>query len=94
MAKPKILVTGATGKTGGAVVSQLLEKEWPVRAVVHRRDARSERLRASGAEVVVADLYDRDQLVQAMRGVSRAYYCPPFQPFAIQSAVAFADAAQ
>jgi uncharacterized protein YbjT (DUF2867 family) len=31
---PRILVTGATGKTGRAVVAQLLEKGWPVRALV------------------------------------------------------------
>lgn len=42
--KPKILVTGATGKTGSAVVSQLCELEWPVRALVRTEDARSERL--------------------------------------------------
>src|SRR5260370_31703009 len=29
-----------------------------------------------------------------MRGVQRAYYCPPYHPFVIQSAVAFADAAR
>lgn len=31
--RPKILVTGATGKTGSAVVAQLLEKGYPVRAI-------------------------------------------------------------
>ncbi len=42
--RPTILVTGATGKTGGAVVSQLRERGWPVRAVVRARDARSARV--------------------------------------------------
>lgn len=36
---PKILVAGATGKTGGAVVAQLLEKGVPVRAIVRSRDS-------------------------------------------------------
>ena len=90
----KILVTGATGKTGSAVVAQLLQKGWPVRAVVHSKDVRSQKLEKLGAEVVVADLFDPLQLTDAMRGTSRAYYCPPFHAYMIQSAVAFAVAAQ
>jgi nucleoside-diphosphate-sugar epimerase len=34
MIKPKILVTGATGRTGRAVVTELLAKGCPVRAAV------------------------------------------------------------
>jgi len=94
MKHPKILVTGATGKTGSAVVFQLREKDWPVRAVVHSRDARSERLDRLGAEVVIADMFDPGQLAEAMRGTARAYYCPPFHPYMIQSAAAFAVAAR
>lgn len=94
MTHPKILVTGATGKTGAAVVTQLREQDWPVRAVVHRLDARSARLERLGAEVVVADLFDPDQLLVAMRGTTSAYYCPPFHPHALQSAAAFAAAAR
>ena len=32
--KPKILVTGAAGKTGAAVVEQMLGRGFPVRALV------------------------------------------------------------
>ena len=94
MTKPTILVTGATGKTGAQVVAQLREKEWPVRAVVRKLDARSERLRQQGAEVIVADLYDYEQMLAAMRGTRRAYYCPPVQPFMIQASAVFAAAAR
>jgi NAD(P)H dehydrogenase (quinone) len=58
MIKPKILITGATGKTGGAVVTELLAKGWPVRAAVRVRNARSDLLQRRGAEVVVADIFD------------------------------------
>ena len=51
MIKPKILVIGATGKTGGAVVTELLAKGWPVRAVVRVRDVRADLLeQRRGAE--------------------------------------------
>ena len=73
MSKPRILITGATGGTGAAVVSELLGKGFPLRAMVHRRDRRSAALEEKGVEVVVADLYDPDQLLDALRGVQRAY---------------------
>lgn len=94
MVKPKILITGATGKTGRAVVAQLRDMDWPVRAIVRRHDARSARLGELGAETVVADIFDPDQMREAMRDVGRAYYLPPFDPYMIQAAAVFAVAAQ
>src|SRR5215468_9272756 len=94
MMNPKILVTGATGRTGGAILTQLLAKGCPVRATVRVRDARSDLLQRRGAEVVVADIFDPGQLMDALRGVQRAYYCPPYHPFVIQSAAALAAAAR
>ena len=38
MRKPRILVTGATGKTGNLVAAELLKAGYPVRAMVHRED--------------------------------------------------------
>jgi uncharacterized protein YbjT (DUF2867 family) len=94
MKYPKILVTGATGKTGRAVVDELLAKRVPVRALVHSKDTRSAALEGMGAETVVADMFDLDQLVGAMRGTQRAYYLPFYDPYMIQSAATFAIAAQ
>ena len=94
MSGPKILVTGATGKTGIPTVQELASKGYPVRAVVHREDARSEKLKKCGAEVVVADMYDYEQMFKAMQGIERASFLPPVQPFMIQAANVFAVAAQ
>ena len=93
MVKPRILVTGATGKTGSVVVAELLKAGYPVRALVHREDARSARLRAQGAEIAVADLNDVERVAAALKDVQGAYYCPPFDPYMIQGAVSFAVAA-
>ena len=94
MHKPTILVTGATGKTGGAVVKQLLAKGFPVRAMVRTLDGRAEALQRAGAQVAVANLFDPDQLLDAMRGTQRAYYMAPYHPHTLQSAVAFAVSAR
>ncbi len=94
MTTTQVLVTGATGKIGGAVATQLLEKGVRTRAVVHREDARSARLRALGAEVVVADMFDIQQVQAAVNGVDRLYFNPPYHPHALDSAVAFAVAAR
>ena len=66
MTKPTILVTGATGKTGAAVVEQLVARDFPVRALVRRHDERSERLASLGAEVIAGDLLDIESLRAAL----------------------------
>lgn len=93
MTHPTILVTGATGKTGGAVARQLLVDGWPVRALVHAEDDRSQALRRAGAEVVVADMFNAEQLKSALQGVQRAYYVTLFKPGLSRAAQAFAEAA-
>ena len=94
MTNPKILVTGATGNTGPTVVKALLARGFPVRALVRRRDDRSAALERGGAEIVVADMFDPDQVSDALRGVRRAYYLPMIHPYMVQSATAFAVAAR
>ena len=94
MTKPRIIVTGATGKTGSAVTTELLKAGYPVRALVRREDDRSARLKAQGAEIVVAEMSDVEGIADALRDVQGAYYCPPLDPYMIQGAVAFAVAAK
>ncbi len=94
MTNTRVLVTGATGRIGGAVAAQLLERGITTRAMVHRDDARSARLRDLGAEVVVADMLDIQQVTAAMDEVDRLYFNPPYHPHVLDSAVAFAVAAR
>jgi uncharacterized protein YbjT (DUF2867 family) len=94
MHKPTILVTGATGKTGIATSLQLLEKGYPVRAMVHRKDERSERLERAGAAIVVGSLEDLVDLNHAMTGAHRAYFCPPLELGVLRRAALFAAAAE
>ena len=94
MSKPKVLITSAAGRTGAATVLQLLEKDFSVRAMVRKPDARSRVLEKAGAEVFYGDLFDFRDLRRAMTGVQRAYYCPPLTPHLLQAAMLFALAAE
>lgn len=90
----RVLVTCAGGKVGNAVALQLLERGVPTRALVHREDARSARLRELGAQVVVANMMDYQQVQDVMRGIGRVYFHPIFDPHALDSTVIFAIAAR
>src|SRR6201996_7649698 len=94
MIKPRIIVTGATGKTGSVVVNELLKAGYRVRAMVRRHDCRSAQLKEHGAEVAVADMSDVERVADALKDVQRAYFCPPFDPYMVQGAVAFAVTAK
>jgi NAD(P)H dehydrogenase (quinone) len=94
MAKPRILVTGAAGKTGAPTALGLLGRGFPVRAFVRRADARAERLRQAGADVLVGSLEDFRDLRRAVQDVDRAYFCPPLEPGTLRRAALFAAAAR
>ena len=79
MSDALILVTGATGKTGAPVVQQLIERGFPVRALVRRLDERATRLEQLGAEVVVGDFMELASMRRAMDGVERVYFVYPPQ---------------
>lgn len=64
-----ILVTGATGRQGGAVARHLLKGGWQVRALTRSPDKpEAQALAQAGAEVVAGDLADKDSLQRALRG--------------------------
>ncbi len=76
-----VLVTGAGGKTGRAVIRRLVGAGVPVRAFV-RRPRQREALEALGAgEIVDGDLRDREAVARAMRGAGAVYHiCPNVHP--------------
>jgi uncharacterized protein YbjT (DUF2867 family) len=71
------LITGAGGGIGSIsrqVVELLLDDGKPVRAMVHRDDARADRLREVGAEVVVGDLTNPQDVAHMMQDVDRMFF--------------------
>ena len=76
-----ILVVGATGNQGGAVVRHLNQHGWKLRALT--RDATrpaAKDLKAMGVEVYEGDPMDLESLKQAMSGVYGVFaMTPPFE---------------
>src|SRR5437868_2929364 len=69
-----ILVTGATGHQGGAVLRNLAERGFPVRALTRDPDQPKARpLMGHGAEVMKGDMSDPASLTHAMDGVYGVY---------------------
>jgi NAD(P)H dehydrogenase (quinone) len=79
----KILVTGATGRLGNAVLRSLVQKIPASEVVAMARDTEKARpLAELGVEVRYGDYTNYDSLVAAFRGVEKIY---------LVSAVAFSD---
>jgi uncharacterized protein YbjT (DUF2867 family) len=77
--KPTTLITGATGTTGSTAIKTLLELKVRVRALVHKKDARSEQLSTQGVEIVQGDLSDFEAVSEALKGITAAYFVFPFR---------------
>ena len=75
MQTPKwILVLGATGKQGGAVVKHLLASGWKVRALTRKPNTEKvNALKQQSVDVVVGDMEDPPSLEKAMEDVYGAF---------------------
>lgn len=94
-----IVVSGATGRQGGAVARHLLERGFHVRALTRNPDQTAARALADrGAELVEGNLGDRLSLDRALAGAYGAYSVQNFYEAGyeneIRQGTMFAEAAQ
>ena len=76
-----ILVTGAGGKTGKAVVKALAARGQTVRALVRRKERAAAMMAMGAQEAVVGDMHDEEALRKAMEGAQAVYHiCPNVSP--------------
>jgi uncharacterized protein YbjT (DUF2867 family) len=87
-----VLVTGATGTTGSALIQALSERGVQVRAMVRRAEDAG-RVGANLESAVVADFDDPDSLIAAVHGVARAYLVTPSSEAAEAQQTRFAEIA-
>ena len=86
-----ILVTGATGKTGGEVARQLAAANTSFRALVRDVD-KAAPISALGAELVVGDIADEAFLSTALNGIDKAFLVMPNDEEQLVLEKAFTDA--
>src|SRR5215475_12425309 len=92
-----ILVTGAAGQLGAVgrtVAALLLERGLAVRAMVRREDDRAAALRAAGAEVVIGDLLEPDDVYRVVSGCRRVYFGMSVSPGYLEASVTMAAVAR
>jgi len=94
MSSEKILVSGATGRTGGGAIDELLKTGKSVRAYVRSDDERAAALRRRGIDIALGDFTSIDDIRAAMEGISSAYFLHPIAPGIISASAYFAEAAK
>jgi len=97
--KLTVVVTGATGKQGGAVVKHLLERGHEVRAVTRSTDsAKARELAKAGVTLVRASMEDTAALTKALEGATSLFaMTTPFEQGAqgeTRQGISAADAAK
>ena len=80
-----ILITGANGQTGRAIIKALLSKGEQIRAFVHKPQQIQEIKSLGDMEVVVGNMMDQKTLDEAFTGVSAVYHiCSAVNPDEVQ----------
>jgi uncharacterized protein YbjT (DUF2867 family) len=88
-----ILITGASGRVGGATLKQLSNRGVPMRALI-RTPEKAAAIARLGAEPVVGDLAQPRSLEAALQGITAALLVSPLDPCQVQLQGNFIDAAK
>ena len=91
---PTILVSGATGTIGSALIQELAERNVPFRALVRSRSRAQSLPKLPGMEVVIGDFDDAESLRHALEGMERAFLLTNSTERAETLQRTFVDAAQ
>jgi len=70
----KILVTGATGFTGGHLVRKLLEDSKNELRIIARDEKKAKELKDLGVEVILGDISDKETVFRAVNGTDVVFH--------------------
>jgi nucleoside-diphosphate-sugar epimerase len=73
MIKSRIILTGATGKTGSVVVAELLKAGYPVRTMARREDGRSAQLKEKGRLMKLFKIVALPERLRTRRAVNACW---------------------
>lgn len=94
MGQAEFLISGASGRTGGAAIDELLRMGRKVRAYMRSDGEAAEALRARDVEIAFGDFTNIDAIRAAMEGIHGAYFLHPIAPGIIGASAYFAQAAR
>jgi uncharacterized protein YbjT (DUF2867 family) len=89
----KILITGATGNVGSAVLDILSSTDANLRALVHD-EPKAQSLRDRGVEAILGDFLDPESLAPALEGVGTVLLITPIHPEQVRQAANVIEAAR
>lgn len=72
-----ILITGAAGKTGQAIIRALSKRAETVRALVFRAEQVPVAEASGASEVLIGDMRDASTMADALAGIRAVYHIPP-----------------
>ncbi len=95
MNKEKILITTANSHSGFTAAKELLGLGFPVRAFVRNpNNKKAKELKSLGAEILAGNMNDIRDVRKSMEGIKRVYFCQPYAPYSLFTAMTFAVAAE
>jgi NAD(P)H dehydrogenase (quinone) len=90
-----ILISGASGKSGTAVLRALARRGANARALVHRKEQAGAASAAGAVEVVCGDMLNSGDLERAMEGADHVYHiCPNMHPQEVTVGMKVVEAAK
>ena len=89
----KVLVTGATGNVGSAVLDNLVTTDLSLRALIHD-ESKARTMRDRGVEAFVCDFLEPESLAPALEGASMLLLITPHHPEQVAHATNVIEAAR
>ncbi len=89
----RVLITGATGKVGSALLDNLANDDIELRALAHD-ESEAKSLEGRGAEAVLGDFLEPETLRPALEGVGTVFLLTPIHPQQVHQATTMIEAAR